>query len=236
MHSSCTVLRSLSMIADVARDAFSPPDGLPDDATRGCSGSLYRLTVFGTCDPSGSLFMSPLSFPLLTELTVNDQPMSDAELELLLPACPQLLRLECTVSESWQVMLVAARCCPRLLELRLHVGTNYEQESRGRSRSAAARAQQCLLPTAHLPRAAGQSAARSDRNQRSQSSGCSLPRLTPSCGASSCMAAASLLNPCYHWPACRGFVTSMRVRTVRRPARLLRWRRRADGRSSRCST
>jgi hypothetical protein len=50
--------------------------------------------------------------------------MSDAELELLLPACPQLLKLQCAVTQSWKVLLIAARCCPGLLGLSARAGTH----------------------------------------------------------------------------------------------------------------
>ena len=37
--------------------------------------------------------------------------MTDAGVEQLLSACPQLLRLRCVETESWQAVLIAARCC-----------------------------------------------------------------------------------------------------------------------------
>ena len=78
--------------------------------------TLHRLSV-SSCRPVPRfLFMQPLSFPLLTELTINFA-VKDAALERLLRACPQLLRLHCLVSQSWSVVLFAARHCPRLLEL-----------------------------------------------------------------------------------------------------------------------
>jgi hypothetical protein len=63
---------------------------------------------------------APLSIAQLTELAVNTVPVKDAELKLLLSACPQLLRLDCAVSHSSNVVLIAARCCPCLLELSVH--------------------------------------------------------------------------------------------------------------------
>jgi hypothetical protein len=62
-------------------------------------------------------FSTRLSFPLLTELVVG-LPLRDEELELLLPACPQLLRLNCVVSQGWDVVRIAARCCSGLLDLK----------------------------------------------------------------------------------------------------------------------
>ena len=113
-------LRRLRCAAGIASAAVASPDSLPSDTERGCSGSLYGLTVTSDDWTLGFgfrfLFTAPLSFPLLTELTVS-QAMKDSELELLLSACPQLLRLDCTVSQSWAVVAIAARCCPLLLDL-----------------------------------------------------------------------------------------------------------------------
>ena len=61
-------------------------------------------------------FTPPLSFPLLTELSVG-LPLTDAELEQLLSACPQLLRLRCAAQRGWAVLLIAARHCPGLMQL-----------------------------------------------------------------------------------------------------------------------
>jgi hypothetical protein len=47
--------------------------------------------------------------------------MEDAELELLLSGCPQLLDLGCIVSNSENPVVIAARHCPRLLRLRLTI-------------------------------------------------------------------------------------------------------------------
>jgi hypothetical protein len=62
--------------------------------------------------------------------------MTDEELQALLPACPQLLKLDCTVSDSWKVVLVAARCCCHLLELRWGGRDQEAASSRWRFRSA----------------------------------------------------------------------------------------------------
>ena len=56
------------------------------------------------------------SSPQLTELSLQ-VVTGDAELEALLSGCPQLLVLDCAVTESWKAVVLAARCCPRLLEL-----------------------------------------------------------------------------------------------------------------------
>ena len=99
------------------------PGSLPGDTTSGCSGSLYRLTLQGL---SPFPFPASPSFPQLTELTL-DLPLKDAELALLLSGCPQLLVLSCTVWQSWQAVLLAARCCPRLLDLAVFLTGNEEQ-------------------------------------------------------------------------------------------------------------
>jgi hypothetical protein len=130
--SSLTSLRQLLCGAEMAGGVGALPGSLPDHRAGGCSGSLYSLTVrddlyFQIGQPSRFPFTSPLSFPLLTELFV-DLPMSDAELELLLSSCPQLLRLRCVVSENWKVLLIAARCCPGLLDLSVRAGTHPQRD------------------------------------------------------------------------------------------------------------
>jgi hypothetical protein len=97
--------------------AAALPDSVPGDGTSGYTASLYSLTLWPI--PRFPFFAS-LAFPLLTELLLVG-PMKDAQLELLLPACAQLLRLDCVVSESWNVVLIAARCCRCLLKLSVRV-------------------------------------------------------------------------------------------------------------------
>ena len=103
-----TALRHLSCDAETAGGIVGLPHSQAGDGTTGCSASLYRLILRG----SRILrlpFTAPLSFPLLTELEVTCS-MTDAEVKLLLPACPQLLNLSCAVP----IVLVAARCCDRV--------------------------------------------------------------------------------------------------------------------------
>ena len=114
--SRLTALRCLSCATAGSEGAISFIDSMPSDGASGCCASLYSLTV-----PTGRLHRCPftarLSFPLLTELLVS-LAMTDAELELLLSGCPQLLKLCCGVGRScWRTALIAARCCPRLLRL-----------------------------------------------------------------------------------------------------------------------
>ena len=113
-------LRYLSCDAELTSAAGALPDSLPGIGMTGCGGSLYSLTL----RPYGpSRFLSaPVSFPLLTELSA-DVPITDAEVELLLSGCPQLLRLQCKQLQSWNMLLIAARCCRRLLELTVGVVT-----------------------------------------------------------------------------------------------------------------
>ena len=47
--------------------------------------------------------------------------MTNADVHLLLPACPQLLRLSCVLSEGWSALPVAAGCCSGLLEFSVTV-------------------------------------------------------------------------------------------------------------------
>ena len=121
--SRLTSLRRLHCFAQMASGVVAAPDSLSADLS-GCSGSLYGLTMWGfeSCCP----FTAPLSFPLLTELLVNTLSTTDVELELLLTACPQLLRLWCQAN-SCNVALIVARCCPGLLELKVHVDLGPEQ-------------------------------------------------------------------------------------------------------------
>ena len=117
--SRLTTLQELYCDIGMLSGAVALPDSLPGNTTGGCSASLYRLNVRGLrllpfpCHAS-------LSFPQLTELSV-DLPLKNAELELLLSGCPQLLVLSCTVWHSWHIVLIAARCCPRLLNLTVSV-------------------------------------------------------------------------------------------------------------------
>ena len=74
--------------------------------------TLYRLTVQKLRFPA----TAALSFPLLTELCLEQPKLTAATLEQLLSACPQLLRLKCEV-KSWDVVLLAARHCARLMQL-----------------------------------------------------------------------------------------------------------------------
>ena len=109
-------LRRLSCDAAMASGVISLPDSLSSDGASSCCASLYSLIVrIGR--PSRCFFSATLSFPLLTELAAG-WTMTDAQLELLLSGCPQLLVLGCTVwSSCWRAVLIAARCCPRLLRL-----------------------------------------------------------------------------------------------------------------------
>ena len=121
-----TTLRHLDCDAEMVTGAAALPDSRPGDGTSGCSGSLYSLDLRSR-EPSRCRFIAALSFPLLTELTIT-LPMKDAELQLLLPGCPQLLRLDCVVSQSWNVLLIAARCCRGLLELTVHTRAEEQQQ------------------------------------------------------------------------------------------------------------
>ena len=113
-----TALRELTCNAAMISGASKGADG--------CSASLYRLRLDDD-RPLRLRFAAPMPFPLLTELTV-DLPMADAELELLLSGCPQLLVLSCTVWYSWQpAVCIAARCCPRLLDLTVTVKRHPEK-------------------------------------------------------------------------------------------------------------
>ena len=98
-----TTLRRLRCDGDIASGAKS-------------CGSLYSLSVLSCPRPGHLPLTPPLSFPLLTELTLP-VPMQDEELRSLLSACPQLLVLDCEVSQSWNVVTIAAHCCPRLMHL-----------------------------------------------------------------------------------------------------------------------
>ena len=128
-----TTLRRLRCDAAMASGAVALPGSLPGS---GCSRSLYSLSVTARDDEGlpripFTPFTIPLSFPLLTELFVQP-PLKDAELELLLPACAQLLRLSCVVSESWKVVLIAARCSGPLLDLSVDVvGEEPDEEDDG---------------------------------------------------------------------------------------------------------
>ena len=113
-------LRYLSCHAELTCAAGALPDSLPGVGMTGCGGSLYSLTL---CPYGPSRFLSaPVSFALLTELSV-DLSITDEEVELLLSGCPQLLRLQCKQLQSWNMLLIAARCCRRLLELTVGVVT-----------------------------------------------------------------------------------------------------------------
>ena len=115
--SRLTALRDLTCDADVFSGAGALPDSLASDAAGGCSRSLYDLTLERYRSPRVPC-AHPLSFSLLTVLDVR-LPMADAELELLLSGCPQLRVLGCRVQNSWTALLVAARRCRRLLDVRL---------------------------------------------------------------------------------------------------------------------
>ena len=121
-------LRDLRYEIGLISRAVALPSSLPEDASGGCSASLYRLTLKDNL-PRFPFAASP-SFPQLTELVVDDTT-TEADLELLVAGCPQLLVLDCTVWRSWQIVLVAARCCPRLLDLTVVVrdGDDEEQAS-----------------------------------------------------------------------------------------------------------
>ena len=114
-----TALRRLCCDGETASGAAAVSGSRPSDGASGCSGSLYTLQALQTATLSPFRFTAPLSFPLLTKLHV-EPALSDAELELLLPACPRLLRLNCVVLQSWDVVLMAARHCRCLLELSVH--------------------------------------------------------------------------------------------------------------------
>ena len=113
LFSRFTTLRRLHCGTDIASGVVALPERLPGDADSGCSDWLYRLTVLGL---SRLPFTAPVSFPQLTDLDINLR-LCDAELELLLSGCPQLLRLRCAPRHSFGVVLIAARCCHRLLHL-----------------------------------------------------------------------------------------------------------------------
>ena len=121
-------LRRLCCEPEMA-SALAVPDSTPGD---GFCGSLYSLTLCAD-DPRSRFaftpFTPPPSFSLLTEL-MNHLPMPNAELELLLSGCPQLLRLHCTTSEGWEAVLVAARCCGGLLDLSVRVEAEQQLQAR----------------------------------------------------------------------------------------------------------
>jgi hypothetical protein len=122
--SRLATLRSLDCDAEMVGGASALPGSKPNERGSGSSGSLYCLCLRPP-RPSCLPCIAPLSFPLLTELSVW-VAITAAELELLLPACPQLLKLSCT-SRSWKVVHTAARCCPCLLALTV-VNDTPEQE------------------------------------------------------------------------------------------------------------
>jgi hypothetical protein len=72
--------------------------------------------------------------------------MKDAELEVLLSACPQLLKLSCAVRQSWNVVLLAARYC-RLLQLTVDTLSIWHQVEH----AAAADCQPVVIPSPFLP-------------------------------------------------------------------------------------
>ena len=121
-----TSLRQLQCHTEMADGAVALPGSRPGDHNNGCSGSLYSLTVRHS-PASHFPFTAPVSFPQLTELVVT-MPMTDAELELLLSACPQLLRLDCAVSQGWRAaVLITAQCCRCLLELAVRAHAHLQQ-------------------------------------------------------------------------------------------------------------
>ena len=124
--SRLTALRRLSCATAMVDGATSFIDSMSGDGVSGCSASLYSLIVrIGR--PSRCPFTARLSFPLLTELNA-DWTMTDAQLELLLSGCPQLLVLGCSVwSSCWRAALIAARCCRRLLRLAVTANTGSGQ-------------------------------------------------------------------------------------------------------------
>ena len=129
-------LRRLAGDADTTGAAVTLPDGRQGSEASGCSGSLYSLFLQQRSEQlSRFLFTTRLSFPLLTELWLGIT-MEDAELELLLSACPQLLRLRCAVWQSWQAVHIAARCCPRLLDLTVKLDSEEDQPDRDAAFSA----------------------------------------------------------------------------------------------------
>ena len=123
--SRCTALRRLRCSPEMASGLIASAHNMPGNSDS-CSASLYSLTV-RQAKPACFPFSAPLSFPLLTELTVQ-LPLRDTELlELLLSACPQLLRLDC-MALSWEVVLTAARYCGGLLELIVRVHSVEKEE------------------------------------------------------------------------------------------------------------
>lgn len=109
-------LRWLACGSAVARGLM----GAPGSEMSGSGDCLYSLTM-QVMERSRFPFSAPMSFMQLTELWL-DFPMADPQAELLLAACPQLLTLHCGRGESWDVVLIAARCCRRLLQLSVRVG------------------------------------------------------------------------------------------------------------------
>ena len=107
-------VRDLHCDVGLISRALALPSSLREDASSGCCESLRRLTL--SRNLSLFPFTAPPSFSQLTELVFEDF-MMEANLEPLLAGCPQLLVLDCTVCPRWQVVLTAARCCPRLLDL-----------------------------------------------------------------------------------------------------------------------
>ena len=109
-------LRDLRYEVGLISRAVAVLDSLPEDAF--CTASLYRLTLKNNL-PSFP-FAAPPSFRQLTELAVGDT-MMEADRQPLLAGCPKLLVLNCNVRGSCQAVLIAARCCPYLLDLTVSV-------------------------------------------------------------------------------------------------------------------
>jgi hypothetical protein len=93
--SRLTALRQLACLGETVSGAVGLPNRLPGSDASGCSDRLYSLIVRY---PSRLLLPASVSFPLLTELSL-ETPMKDAELELLLSACRNC-SMRCTVRQS----------------------------------------------------------------------------------------------------------------------------------------
>jgi hypothetical protein len=173
-----------------------------------------RPAVWGHTRPVCIPSTAPLSIAHLTELAVTSLSLKDAEAETLLPACPQLLRLDCAVSQSWNVVLIAARLCPCLLDLTARgagsiLGRPAMQPSQRLSQSLSTATSS--LSSSPWPCFTTATSALRPASPTAPSSSTSSPALTLSCATSTCTAAASPRSPCCHCHACLGYLAWWRA-------------------------
>ena len=127
--------------------------------------------------------------------------MTIADVHLLLPACPQLLRLSCVLSEGWSALPVAAGCCSGLLEFSVTVRPHDPK-----LRAAASTVPEPVSSPSCLSSSASASSMKAAETllPSSQPSSTSPSRLTPSCSTSTWRAAGAALTLASFclWPAC----------------------------------